>query len=183
MMIGLNTAGQTGTVRTEKERISILDGLTPRAAVLFTSRFRTRIETQTELAHKRTIRRNSVWFVSVCGIGSTTAGKLEDSSREVDADLLPFRPTVPSLPRLLLLVPPMFHPFLSLLFFPSLLEFGNEVWGNENDSKSQKLERSSGPNALHHQSSSSSSSSFIRIKIKTCFKTHRLPLGCDDLRS
>ena len=59
-MIGLNTAGQTGTVRTEKERISILDGLTPRAAVLFTSRFRTRIETQTELAHKRTIRRNSV---------------------------------------------------------------------------------------------------------------------------
>jgi len=58
-MIGLNTAGQTGTVRTEKERISILDGLTPRAAVLFISRFRTRIE------HKPSLRTNEQLEVTV----------------------------------------------------------------------------------------------------------------------
>jgi len=44
-------------------------------------------------------------------------------SRGVDADPLSFPP--PSLPCL------PFHPFPSLLFFPSPLKFSKEVWGSE----------------------------------------------------
>ena len=47
------------------------------------------------------------------------------------------------------LAPPTFHPFLSILFFPSPLKFSKEVWGStvslpqclaKNDSQLQKLE-------------------------------------------
>jgi len=80
-------------------------------------------------------------------IDATTAEKLEETSRGVDADLLPFPPS--SLPRLLLLLPPIFHPFPSLVFFPSPVTFSKEVRGSivsclqcpaKNDSQLQKLE-------------------------------------------
>jgi len=49
-------------------------------------------------------------------IGATTAEQLEGTSRGVGADPLPFRLRPFDVSRL-----PMFHPFPSLLFFPSPL--------------------------------------------------------------
>jgi len=46
----------------------------------------------------------------------------------VDASHLSFLPSVPSPSPVI--APPMSHPFPSLLFFPSPLKFGEEVWGS-----------------------------------------------------
>jgi len=58
-------------------------------------------------------------------IGATTAEQLEGTSRGVGADPLPFRLRPFPVSRL-----PMFHPFPSLLFFPSPPKFSKEVWGS-----------------------------------------------------
>ena len=67
--------------------------------------------------------------------GATTAEKLQRTWRGVGADP-PFSSAVPSPSPVV--VPPLFHPFPSQLFFPSPLEFSKEIRGASHSAQRKK---------------------------------------------